>query len=227
MITVIHGDNTAISRKFLQSIKDEKKPLTLSQQEINLTDLAQVFESESLFFEQKTVILEDYLGKTRKSKEKDAVLTYLSTQGHDHDIFFWDAKPLTKASYSGLKNVVERPFKLPQTVFQFLDAIRPDNRSTLIKLYHETLQTTEPELLLYMIIRHFRVLLATSENAKIDELKNKAPWQQEKYKKQAGLFGIKNLRVHYHNLFEIEKKQKTGELSADLSATIDFFLLSL
>lgn len=227
MITIIHGDNTAESRKFLQTFKEEKLPLVLVTNEVNLTDLAQIFEGSSLFFEQKIIVIEDYLSKTRKSKEKDAVLAYLSKHGKEHEIIFWDGKLLTKSQFSGLSNPIERQFKLPQTLFQFLDNIKPDNKITLLKLFHETERSTEPELLFHMIVRHFRMMMGALSQSKIDELKRAGDWQITKYKHQAQLFGAQKLRYHYKALFDIERKQKTGTLSSDLTATIDFFLLSI
>jgi DNA polymerase III delta subunit len=227
MITLIHGDNISESRKLLQTLKENASPTVLTSNELNLTDLSQIFEGTSLFFEQKAVIIEDYLSKTKKSKEKDAILAYLNKQGESHDITFWDNKILTKTQYAGLKNPTERLFKFPQTLFQFLDNIKPHNTNALLTLFHGTIKTTEPELLFYMLVRHFRIMLAIIENVQVEELKRAGDWQLTKYKKQAGLFGRDVLTRHFQKLFEIERKQKTGTLATDLSRSIDFFLLSL
>lgn len=228
MITIIHGDNVTASRALLNSLKEKTTPLVLSLQQMNMTDLSQVFEGSSLFFEEKSVVIEEYLSKVKKSKEKDAILAFLSRQGENHTITFWDSKLLTKSQFSGLTHPKEQVFKLPQTLFQFLDSFSPNNSKQLLTLFSQTLTSTEPELLFYMIVRHVRILLATlSKNTTIEEMKRAQGWQLTKYHNQASKFGEEKLKKMHSQLFEIEKKQKTGNLTTNLADSIDFFLVSL
>jgi hypothetical protein len=125
---------------------------------------------------------------------------------------------------------VPRVFKLPQTLFVFLDSFKPGNGKILIKLFHQTIETTEPEMVFFMLVRQIRLLLAVSEQARdetIDELKRLAPWQRTKLEQQAKQFGPEELKKIYARLFLIEQGQKTGNLPNTILTSIDFFLLSI
>jgi len=119
----------------------------------------------------------------------------------------------------------------------------------LISLFHQTIETTEIEMVFFMLIRQIRLLLALSQTRhsgeeerrlqnpdsgrarmtenEIDELKKMAPWQKSKLEKQASLFPQEQLIVFYQKLFTIEVGQKTGTLTAPLVSTIDFLLLEV
>ena len=118
-------------------------------------------------------------------------------------------------------------FKFPQKLFSFLDSLIPKNSS--IPLFHELLTTTESELIFFMIIRQFRILLSLKEpaNETIDEVKRMAPWQKSKLQKQASLFSKKKLVSLYNSLYEIELSQKTGFSAMSITDSIDFFLADL
>src|SRR6185437_11189988 len=126
-------------------------------------------------------------------------------------------------------------YKLPQTLFQLLDAIQPGNNKTLIKLFHQTIDTTETEMVFFMLIRQFRILLGIKPvqpqglnsfepqgNNLIDELKRMQPWQKTKLEQQANKFELSHLLNLYDKLFQIEVGQKTGGLTSPLVSTIDF-----
>jgi hypothetical protein len=246
MLTIIHGNNTAQSRKFFLDEKNKFPDATiLDAEKVNLTDLAQIFEGGGLFGEARYVFIEQLLTKRKKSADFKDILSYLEKNAGENAIFLWEGKELETASLKLLKNAVVRPFKLPQTLFQFLDAIKPGNSNTLIKLFHQTVENAETEMIFFMLVRQFRILLALSPvipakvfdavmgtgiqtNAdSIDEIKRMAPWQKDKLQKQAKLFDSSHLLNLYEKLFEIELAQKTGGLSSPLTSTIDFFLLEV
>jgi DNA polymerase III delta subunit len=91
----------------------------------------------------------------------------------------------------------------------------------------------EEEAVFYMLIRQFRTLLALHPNAsnklenQIEELKRAQPWQKEKLMKQSHLFTLPQLIRLYTHLFELDKGQKTGNLTLPLRSSIDIFLLEI
>ena len=87
----------------------------------------------------------------------------------------------------------------------------------------------ETELIFYMIVRQFRLLLSlTSEGSKnIDEAKRLAPWQSSKLKSQSKLFGKDRLIEIYKKLYKIDYETKFGLTSLPLNSTIDIFLIDL
>lgn len=233
MLTVIHGSDTAASRKYFF---DEKQrfpdALLLDADKVNLTDLAQIFEGGGLFGESKFIFIEQYITKKKKNADYKDIIAYLEKNADEHTIYLWEGKELEPSTQKTFKKALVRPFKLPQTLFAFLDAIKPGNGKALISLFHQTIENTETEMVFFMLVRHFRFLLVLQDRShpvdiEIDELRRMAPWQKTKLEKQAALFTEEHLKTLYLNLYSIEKGQKTGGLTSSLPSTIDFFLLSV
>ncbi|MBI1982430.1 MAG: hypothetical protein HYY87_01175 [Candidatus Levybacteria bacterium] len=230
MITIIHGDDIVSSRNFLVGQKQKiKNPLEFNGESIAISDLVQIFEGGELFSDQKTLFLEDFLTKRKASKDKDQILSYLSKY-QNHDIFLWEGKEVSAKSLSAFKKAEVKHFKLPQSLFLFLDSLKPGRGKLLIPLFHKTLENMEAEFVFYMLVRQFRLLLALSDlssKEQIDEIKRMAPWQKSKLQRQAFLFTKDALTKNFAQLYAIDLAQKTGSLSLSLIQTIDFFLLDL
>ena len=238
MLTIIHGSDTTQSRKyFLDEKQKVKDAVLLEAEKVNLTDLTQILEGGGLFGETKYLFIEHLLTKRKKSSDFKNILSYLEKSSDENFIVLWEGKELERGTTYLFKKAVMRDFKLPQTLFQLLDAIKPGNGEMLIKLFHQTLETTETEMVFFMLVRQMRLLLALSnQNSKahdtrdtptIDELKRMQSWQQGKLQKQANLFELDHLLALYDRLFHIEVGQKTGKLNSSLISTIDFFLLEV
>jgi hypothetical protein len=255
MLSILHGNDTALSRKtFLEEKQKYPDAIFLDADQVNLTDLTQIFEGGGLFGETKYVFIEQYLTKKKKSSDYKTILAYFEKNASENTVVFWENKELERNSLNELKNAAVKVFKLPQTLFQLLDAIQPRNYKLLVKLFHQTIETTETEMVFFMLVRQFRILLAFSkqtslrdqEAAKqsrdeiaarssialndenpIDELKRFAPWQRSKLEKQAKSFELFHLLELYNKLFKIEVGQKTGGLTTSLVCAIDFFLLEV
>jgi hypothetical protein len=248
MITIIHGTDIVASRKFFL---EEKEKITDTQlldgEKVTLTDLTQIFEGGGLFEETKTIFIEHFFARKKRKDEFSVFVDYLQKQS-THTIYLWEAKELEKSSLSNFKSAIPRVFKLPQTLFLFLDNFKPGNSKQLINLFHQTLETTDAEMIFFMLVRQVRLLLALSspvissetrnptgsltnvrddKTEPIDEFKRLAPWQRTKLEQQANAFGKKKLLNIYEHLFLLEKGQKTGNLSNTILTNIDFLLLEI
>jgi DNA polymerase III delta subunit len=230
MLTLIHGNDIVASRKFfLEQKQKQPENILLEEQQVDLTDLTQILEGGGLFGESKHIFIESFLSKRKKSKEKDAIVSYLVEQRQTHHIWLWEGKELERSVLNLFKTANVKNFPLPSTLFVFLDALRPGNGRQLIRLFHQTLETTEVEMVFFMLVRHFRIFLALMEPGDmiIDEARRLATWQRGKVEKQAFLFGADALKQHFQSLFEIEVGQKTGTLASPMTFAIDFFLLEI
>jgi hypothetical protein len=230
MITIIHGADTSQSRKyFLEQKLKLLDAILFEAEKVTLTDLTQIFEGGGLFSETKNVFIEQFLTKRKKSADFLPIMDYLFKQAANNTITLWEGKELDYGTVMSLKNATMRVFKLPQTLFQLLDALRPGNGRLLISLFHKTIEESEVEMVFFMLIRQVRLLMAITEPGKveIDELKKMAPWQRSKLQNQANFFQLNELIALFHKLYTIEIGQKTGSLNASLISTIDFFLLEV
>lgn len=229
MIVIIHGDNTAASRTyFIEQKKTAQDAVSFQGETVTLTDLVQAIEGGGLFSDEKILFIEHFFSE-KKGKELDALVSFLDSRSDHITLYLWEEKKLTKAQIGTFKHAQDKLFAIPQTLFQFLDALKPGNGQTLIQLFHQTQRISEPELIFFMMIRQFRLMLALCEptdNA-IDEVKRLAPWQIGKLGKQANLFGKEKLIANYQRLHEIDLGSKSGTLNMPLPTAIDFFLLEL
>lgn len=231
MIILIHGDDTAASRNyFLEQKQKVENALSFTAEELEISKLVQIFEGGGLFSDAKNIFIEDFLSRKKPGKDFQNITSYLKDTSSKHDIYLWEGKEVTKINLSFFPKCDIKVFKLPKGLFQFIDAIKPGNNKNLVLLFHNVLQTSEPEFVFYMIIRQFRMLLALSDSdssKQIDEIKNLASWQTGKLKRQAGYFYIEKLKAIYSKLFEIDFLQKTGRSTLSLTAAIDFLLLDI
>lgn len=226
MITIIHGADTASSRNYLHEIKKNiTETFSFDGNTLLLSDLIQLIEGSSLFSETKHICIENLF---TKGKDIDALFSYLAKHEKDLSIYLWEGKDLTTTQLNKLKNTIVKHFTYPKTLFAFLDSLTPKNPKTF-SLLKDTLISTEIELVFFMMVRHFRSLLALSERGHetIDEVARMAPWQKGKLEKQQSTFSSSKLCELYQKLAVIDKATKTGSSPLSLAQHLDFFLLEL
>ncbi len=229
MIIFIHGDDTVSSRNyFLEERKKDPSSFFFDGETLELTNIIQIIDGGSLFEETKKIFIEN-LFKKKSTKALDEIISYIFKNEKKLEICLWEGKELSKKQLSIFSQHSVKTFKLTQSLFSFLDSISPRS-ATLLSLFHKTLESTEPELVFFMILRQVRLLLALSDTKSpetIDEVNRMAPWQKNKLKKQASYFTQEQLKHLYHSLFEIDRALKTGSSSLSLTQSIDILLLEI
>lgn len=229
MITIAHGNDNAASRNFyIEEKQKTESNEVFDGEKLDFDTFFQIFEGNSLFEAEKYVFIENFFSKTKSnSLEFKKIVDYIN-KNKNINLFFWEQKELTKAQSLVIKNCTVKLFNFPQILFNFLDNLKPNNPN-LLSLYNQLQKTMESELIFYMIVRQFRIMLALFDvsNDKIDEAKRIAPWQASKIKSQAKYFEKKKLIAIYKKLYEIDYNTKFGLNSLNLAKTIDIFLLGL
>ncbi len=226
MIVIIHGDDLVSSREYFISEKGKIKNPIYFDKSITKNDLVQVVDGKTLFFETNDIFIENFfLNKKSNKNEYNEIIDYINLKAKEHNFIFWEEKPLEKSVLALFKNLIQKKFSLPQSLFLFLDSIKPDNINNL-KLFHDAIKTIDEERLFYMIIRQFRLLLSVANltDNPIDEVKRLAPWQKGKLLRQAKFFSKDKLLDIYNELFEIDLAQKSGGLGKTLTQSIDILL---
>ncbi|MDP3940787.1 MAG: hypothetical protein Q8Q49_00610 [bacterium] len=228
MITIIHGDNIAASRNtFIAEKNKVVSPTVLRGGEFTLTDLTQVLEGGMLFSESTHLFIEDLFGKVRKKDELEAYTSFFEKVRDKYSIFLWEGKTLTKQQLGLMKNATVELFRLPTSLFSFLDAISPKNTEQHVLRLAKAVADSGEEMVFTMLVRHIRLLLSLRAGADIDEVKRLASWQTGKLRAQASVFTTEQLLMLHSGLFTIDKERKTGAASLPLRASIDFLLLRL
>lgn len=241
MITIIHGDDIASSRSYFLELRQKQKDVvSFDGGKITITDLVQNIEGSGLFGDTKSIFIEDLLAKLKKTeKTTKEMLNFIAKNTKDFNFVLWESKEILKRDLSLFKDAIVKIFKLPKNIFLFLDNLKPLNSRNLLRLFHEALNSgIKEELILFMIQRQFRILLALSGDSSqaspgqndivtIDEVSRLAPWQMGKLQRQSKSFDVPNLKNIYKKLYEIEIGQKTGSSSLSLTQNIDFLLLEM
>jgi DNA polymerase III delta subunit len=233
MITIIHGDDLTASRNYFLDLKlKQNNAISYDGTKITITDLVQNIEGSSLFGSTKTIFIEDLLTKIKKTdKNAKEILSFIAKNSSESTFVLWESKEISKRDLFIFKQAIVKIFKLPKNIFLFLDNLKPNNSKNLLNLFHQALGSEiKEELILFMLQRQVRILLALSEpsnSESIEELARLAPWQMDKLERQARFFDIMQLKKIYKKLYEIEIGQKTGGLSLSLVQTIDFLLLEM
>jgi hypothetical protein len=230
MILIIHGEDSGSSRNlFFEEKNKAKSPILLSGDGLTYDLLFQALENNSFFEMEVAVFVENFFSKNKAdSLEFKKISGYLNSK-KDINITFWDGNEVSKGALSSFKSASVKGFSLPKNLFPFLDNIKPNYSSYLITLFNDLLKTTEPEIILFMMIRQLRLLIGVlgSNASSIEEVKRLAPWQMSKLKKQLSYFSNDKLLNTYNKIFELDLNQKTGKSAVNLPTVIDFFLASL
>lgn len=232
MITIIHGDDIVKSRNFLSEQK--KKAIeyhNLNVNDVTIENLSKFTHGTGFFSDSKKVFVENYLSKTKSnSKYFKEVVNFINKNSSLIDLFLWEDDTVSVRNINAFSKTNVLLFKLPQHIFQFLDAVKPNMGKVSVALFHKVLPDVEVEQIFFMMIRQFRMLLAVSDEGSkdnIDEISRLQPWQKSKLKNQSRLFDEKSLKNLYAKLYDLDTRQKTGNLTMSLSQSIDFLLLEI
>lgn len=225
MIYVLHGDDSVTSRNYITTIAGKKQTLVLDGKAISFPDLAEQLNSQSLFGDEKVVVLEHFLSKNKKKKE----ILQLIIDGNLHaDLIFWESTKLTPATLALVKQSDVKAFLLPQYYFQFLDAFAPGNPQKIYTLYHQLLETMTAEQIFYSLIKRVRQLLILQMGsiAESKETVSVQGWQLDKLRTQLSKWKKNSLPTMFESLQDTEIKTKSGGLPVGLSKHLDILILT-
>lgn len=232
MVTIFHGDDIVSSRKALSDLKEQnrdKEIIALEAKNIGITDLVQAVASNSLFGGEKLVVLENLSSLNFRSKLAESILDYILKGDFDNDLCLWEGKTISPSIVKKLKaaKAKVKAFKQPAIIFSFLDSINIESVSEMLRRLNETLKIVEPEIILFMLVKHLRLLIALKTDSKITEVKRLAPWQQGKLKRQAGSLTTEDLLQIYKKLMIIDYQIKTGRSAVNLTNRLQWFIINL
>lgn len=133
---ILHGDNQVASRQALLKAKEGKSILEFIGSNLLLNQLVNAVETNSLFGQANTVIIEGIFS-LRVSANKKSIVEYLESH-QDSDVIIWESKDVS-TQLKNFKNI--QKFDLPKYIFSFLD-------SPTIPGLQQVLQTMPPEQIL-------------------------------------------------------------------------------
>ena len=227
MITIIHGDDIESSRNYFFNLKQKlENTIELNGETLLFNDFFQLSQGQNIFGKTPSLLIENFFTKNKSDDSKN-IISYIN-ENKNLELIFWESSELSKTQQTVIKNSTVNAFSIPKTMFLFLDGIKPNNSKYLTTLFQNLRKSIADELIFFMLIRQFRILINLFSNTqKVDEVRRLAPWQLSKLQKQASFFEKDKLLSTYSKLLEIDINTKTGKAPFSIESSIDFLLLGL
>ncbi len=226
---IYHGENQTGSRQALMAQLEQLKQKQVQLKwldGINLSkqDLEVELKTQNLF-QAEAVIIENLLTRPR-SKEKDRCLELLANFRGHKTVCLWDGKTATKSALKKLESVkpAVKLFKLPNYLFKFLDSFQPKKAKLSLKLFHQTLELANEQLVFIMLTRRLSQLIIAKTNP---ELVSGASWQRQQIFRQAQNWTLSQLLQFHRRFVQIDWQLKTGQTSLSLVDQLDLVILEL
>ncbi len=214
MITIFHGDNYVLSRQALnQSLT--QTPERFDAKHLTEETLTQALESNSMFKDDKIFVIENLLTSPRSQLKEKLIKIILNNAGQN--IFLWEKKALSPAVKKQFAKAAIKEFKLPASLFNFLDNLT-------LKNFHLALVNNPAELIFYLLHRRISQLIQALDDP--TSLKG-APWQLGKLKNQAKKYSLDQLLNFHQKLLTLDEQVKTSQTVLSLTGCLDLLLLEL
>jgi hypothetical protein len=227
-MVIIHGENTALSRKKLQELIDKYKQRGLSLNRLEAKKLTPAILQEnlgssSLFGDDKLTIIEELHSLPTSKKKKELIEIISQASQSDSQIILYEKRKLTTTMVKKLGQSEVFEFKISNSLWELLDKLgSKDKKGTLLTL-RKAIEQNDEFFVYTMIIRQIRMLISAKDGGVLKG----APFMITKLKKQAGYFSLeKLLQTHYH-LHKIDIKQKNSQLYLNLSQELDLLLFKI
>lgn len=224
-VYIFFGEDIVSSRKaFLEHLEGLKRDCfeveRVNGKDLTMELLELLSSPVSLFGGKKALAIENLLAGT-KSKEKDKIVEKIVSL-LDCYLVIWENKDFSKSEQLKYpKNFVFKNFKLPASLFIFLDSLSPNKGVNNLKNLKMALEIVDPNFLFLMLIRQIRLLILAKDS---NDLLKLAPWQKSKLQKQAkGFLEEKSVQI-YQKLLKIDFNQKTSNSPFSLEHELELLI---
>ena len=229
MIYIIHGDDNSASYRKLQDLTSKTQKLTrFDCEKGQLKDFELLLDSQELFADRKTIIIENPKKISTKQLEEFAGYINKFEEQRLGDIIIYCETLLDEKLTLKLKKPTTFFHQLPKLFFQFLDSLSPNSYKKALFTLKEMKNTTEEEQIFYALIKRIRLLIMIklSDKQSFDEINKMASWQKGKLQKQADLWTLNELLDFYKKLFDTEIDLKSSGIANSLSDRLDNLIAS-
>lgn len=225
-MTIIHGENTSLSRKKLQELIDQAKNAQvgitrLEASKLTLAQLNDALGSSDLFGGEQLFIIEELHSLLTSTRKKELIERVASFSGSN--IILYEKKLLTATMLKKFPQAEVFEFKVTNAMWEFLDSLGNFDKKKLLIQMHKAIEQNEAFLVFTMMIRQIRQLIQVKSGGQVAG----APFMIAKLKKQANLFTLDQLLALHAQLFKLEVGQKTSTLNLDLASELDLLLFRM
>lgn len=221
MIYVLHGQDSLASYSHLQSLlkKYPNHQEVYFSQENSLEQLQNAIFGQNFFNANELFVCQNFISdKKVKVQQLEKIVT-------NKTIIFWEEEKLALGRLKS-SEISTLEFKLPTTLFQFLDSISPKSIAPLIYIRKMSDKTAINWHLLNRILLLILAKKNLSRQDAEDVMKKAiASWQWQKILTQAENFQLTLLYQMFNALLQVDLMKKHGKTEADYSSLIELLLI--
>jgi len=219
MITIIHGEDTAASYNYLGSLLKNypNHQRIYLEEDSTLDDLNGHLNTQNIFAKEEVIICRNFISD-KKIKIADLKRIYSSKT-----LILLEKQKVNTPQTNHLEKISIMEFKLPATLFHFLDSITP---GSIIPLTYLKKIKDKSALNWHLTYRLLLLILASRgfsrEDAEAIANKPIVSWQWQKITRQAEGFDKDLLRTMYNATLALDLMKKQGK-----TQTADHDLITL
>lgn len=218
-IILVHGDYTEKTIDRIEKFIDVAKNRGWRIERLNESDsqsLPEQIRNESLFKEDRLYLLENVNSVSKKELEW-LKKNYKDLPGN---LVVYHNNQLPKTLLSKLpKPDKEELYKLPKSIWKFLDSFHPGNYKKSLNLFRDVLKNESPEFVVALLAQHLRDLYISKRDVGLLKYQS---WRVKKLTAQAKYFSEEELRKVIAQISEADYQSKTS--SKDIVSALDLII---
>lgn len=222
---LLHGENVSQSRTRLNELVAQAKQkgheiIRIDAKGAPADEILTSSRAQSLLGRPQLTVIENLSVK----KDSFSLLKRVLEQSPS-PVVVWEAKKLTPAQIRKLPEKLRtEEFKVPASIFKFLDALSPKNTTPALRLLQQAKETSPSEFLLFMLGTRVRRLIWAKEDPETLRLPD---WQKKRLIAQAEKWQLTQLYTLHTRLLELDRRSKKSELPEDLPASLDLLVAEI
>ncbi len=225
MLTIVCGEDSPTSRNYFLSLKKKYLADNCEVKNITSEELTEIHrwlaDTPSLFNKKRVFFIENLNRKINK-KTNLKYVSILEKLIKDKEIMVIDwENGLTGRELKISQGIIIKEFKLPQNIFQLLDACFPSNLKKFLNIFNSLPEDIEDPFIFTMLHRHIKKLLLVKNKINPPKL---AGWQLRKLELQTKFWSTDKLISFYDALYRLDISIKTSKSPYSLRQSLNLLV---
>lgn len=217
MIYLVHGqDQTSSYLRVREIVKNfPRTSKTYYSREATEDELYMAIFGQNLLEEKTVIIVENFL-KDKKLNLDDGFFKRIPKE---KTVIFWEQSEVTSSMQKKLQTLAKiENFKLPATIFRFLDSLAPGSKKPLVLL--SRLEAEKEEAMLWHLANRVFLLILARFGLNISEVSRIndrviLDWQWNLIVEQSRLFKLRSLLDFFGGILKADLIVKSGNTELD------------
>lgn len=214
-----------MARNYFLNLKKNYLKENCEVKNINADELSEIHrwlaDSPSLFSQKRAYFIENLNKKiNKKTNLKYTAIIEKLIKDKELMIVDWE-NGLTARELKISQGITIKEFKLPQNIFQLLDACSPSNLKKFLSIFNSLPEDIEAPFIFTMLHRHLKKLILIKNKISPPKL---VSWQIKKLENQAKFWPTNQLISFYEALYRLDVAIKTSKSPYSLRQSLDLLV---